>query len=64
MSNKHEPEFLVYVGSNRPVNQLLWRFSPKEIAIIDFELQWMLNIIEPSKKTWASPTGEAQIQEH
>ena len=45
------------VGLNYPVNQMPYRVSPKDRAVIDSEVQRMLaeKIIEPSKSPWASP---------
>ena len=45
------------VGLNRPINQIPYRVWPKEINIIESEVQRMLdeNIIEPSQSHWTSP---------
>ena len=45
------------VGSNRPINQIPYRVSPKERTVIESEVQMMLNenSIEPSKSPWTSP---------
>ena len=45
------------VGTNKPINQMPYRVSPKERKIIESEIERMLDeeIIEPSNSPWASP---------